>query len=149
MQELLKKYKTKADGIQILQDVQKKYGYISKLNLKAISEKLDIPYSHLYSIATFYKSFSLNKRGRYIIRICDGTACHLKGSTGLLEEIKERLDIEIGETTTDGLFTLETVACMGVCALAPVMVIGEKYYGNLDRSALAKIIETYIQESTQ
>lgn len=149
MQEILEKYKSQTDAIQVLQDVQKKFGYISKLNLKAISEKLDIPYSHLYSITTFYKSFSLKQRGQHIIRICDGTACHIKGSAGLLEEIKEKLGIGVGETTEDGLFTLETVACMGVCALAPVMVIGENYYGNLDRSSLVKIIEQYQQEAIE
>ncbi len=149
MEEILNRYNSKADAIQILQDVQKKFGYISKLNLKAISEKIKVPYSHLYSIATFYKSFSLQKRGRYIIRICDGTACHIKGSAGLLEEIREYLGIGIGETTEDGLFNLETVACMGVCALAPVMVIGEHYYGNLNRAQLKDILNQYQQEVTQ
>lgn len=146
MEEILKKYKDKADAIQILQDIQKKYGYISKENLNLVSSSISVPFAELYSIATFYKSFALEPKGRYIIRICDGTACHIKGSQSLLTEIEELLQIKPGETSKDGLFSLETVACMGVCALAPVMVIGENYYGNLDRSSLREIITEYLEK---
>lgn len=147
MQEILKKYSDKSDAIPILQDVQKKYGYISKLNLRQISSTLSVPYAEMYSIVTFYKSFYLSPRGKYIIRICDGTACHIKGSLSLLSEIKEILDISPSETTADRIFSLETVACMGVCALAPVMVIGDNYYGNLTRASLKKIINEYQAKS--
>ena len=143
---MLKKYQDKSDAIQILQDVQKKFGYISKDNLKQISKSISVPYAKLYSIVTFYKSFSLKPKGKFVIRICDGTACHIKGSQALLAEIKNTLGIIPGETTSDGKFSLETVACMGVCALAPVMVIGENYYGNLNRVKLKTIINEYITE---
>lgn len=143
MQEILSRYSNKSDAIQILQDVQKKFGYISKDYLSQISKAIDVPYAELYSIITFYKSFSLEPKGKHTIRVCDGTACHIKGSRELLEELKESLGIKPGETTKDRLFTLETVACMGVCALAPVIVIDGKYYGNLDRSKLKKIICEY------
>ena len=146
MQEILQNYSSKSDAIQILQDVQKKYGYISKENLLTISKSIKVPYAELYSIITFYKSFSLEKKGKHLIRMCDGTACHIKGSTDLIDIIKEKLAIEVGETTKDGKFTLETVACMGVCALAPVMVIDGKYYGNLERSSLIKILNDYSRE---
>ncbi len=149
MQKILKKYSDKSDAIQILQEVQKKYGYISKLNLRQISSTISVPYAEMYSIVTFYKSFSLSPRGKYIIRVCDGTACHIKGSLSLLSEIKEILDINPGETTSDKIFSLETVACMGVCALAPVMVIGDNYYGNLTRASLKKIIYEYQNKEKQ
>lgn len=149
MQEILKKYSDKSDAIPILQEVQKKYGYISKLNLRQISNTIAVPYAEMYSIATFYKSFFLSPRGKYIIRICDGTACHIKGSLSLLSEIKEILDISPGETTADRIFSLETVACMGVCALAPVMVIGDNYHGNLTRASLKKIITEYQEKEKQ
>ena len=149
MQKILKKYSDKSDAIQILQEVQKKYGYISKLNLRQISSTISVPYAEMYSIVTFYKSFSLSPRGKYIIRVCDGTACHIKGSLSLLSEIKEILEISPGETTADRIFSLETVACMGVCALAPVMVIGDNYYGNLTRASLKKIINEYQNKEKQ
>jgi len=146
MQEILQNYSSKSDAIQILQDVQKKYGYISKENLQIISKSIKVPYAELYAIITFYKSFSLEKKGKHLIRMCDGTACHIKGSTDLIDIVKEKLAIKVGETTKDGKFSLETVACMGVCALAPVMVIDGKYYGNLDRSSLLKILNDYSRE---
>jgi len=146
MQEILQNYTSKSDAIQILQDVQQKFGYISKDNLNIISKAIKVPYAELYAIITFYKSFSLEKKGEHLIRICDGTACHIQGSTDLIAIIKDKLGIEVGQTTEDGRFSLETVACMGVCALAPVMVIDGKYYGNLNRTSLIKILNDYCGE---
>lgn len=149
MQKILQKYNQKSDAIQILQDVQKKYGFVSKENLKLISSAISVPYAELYAIATFYKSFSLVPKGKHIIRICDGTACHIKGSLSLLSELHKILGIQPGDTTDDGIFSLETVACMGVCALAPVMVIDGEYYGNLTATTLRTIIAEYQSREEQ
>lgn len=142
MKEILEKYhKQPAEVIQALQEVQKKFGYISRENLRMLSDGLDVPYAYVYAVAGFYKSFSLEKRGKYIVTVCDGTACHIKGSGGLLEEVAGNLGLKPGETSDDELFTLETVGCLGVCALAPVVMINDQYYGNLTTVSLKKLLD--------
>jgi NADH-quinone oxidoreductase subunit E len=126
--------------IQALQDTQHTYGYISKDHLKWISREVGVPYSYTYSIATFYKAFSLQERGQYILKICDGTACHLKLSEDLLAELQQILGIEPGETTEDKVFTLESVNCLGACAMAPVISINDVLHGKLTRQKIRKII---------
>lgn len=126
--------------IQALQDTQNAYGYISKENLKLISRKVGVPYSYTYSIATFYKAFSLQERGKYILKVCDGTACHLKLSEDILDEIQQVLGIQLGETTEDKLFTIESVNCLGACAMAPVVSINDVLHGKLTRQKIRKII---------
>lgn len=128
--------------IQALQDVQRLHGYISKENLKEISRNFGIAYSYTYAIATFYKTFSLTERGKYLIKVCDGTACHLKSSENIVDEINSYLGIRTGETTSDQLFTLEQVNCLGACAMAPVISINEKIYGNLTRKKVREIIDS-------
>ena len=128
--------------IQALQDVQRLHGYISKEDLKEISRNLGIAYSYTYAIATFYKTFSLTERGKYLIKVCDGTACHLKSSDNIVDEINRYLGIGTGETTSDQLFSLEQVNCLGACAMAPVISINEKIYGNLTRKKVREIIDT-------
>jgi iron-hydrogenase subunit gamma len=135
--------------IQALQDTQKVYGYISKDNLKTISTHLGVPYSYTYAIATFYKSFSLRERGKYVIKVCDGTACHLKLSEDIVAEIKQHLSIGLGEMTQDKLFTLEQVNCLGACAMAPAMSINEKLYGKLTRKKVREIIDTLSRPESQ
>jgi NADH:ubiquinone oxidoreductase subunit E len=128
--------------IGVLQQIQKTYNYLPEEALRYVSERMDVRLSQIYAVATFYKAFSLEPKGRNIIRVCTGTACHLKGSIEILRELEKKLEVERGGTTRDMMFTLETVNCLGCCALSPVMTIGEEYYGNLDITQLDKIIES-------
>ena len=114
--------------ISVLQDINEEFNYLPENALRYVSEKLEIPLSQIYHVATFYTAFSLTPRGEHIIRVCQGTACHVRGASQVLDEIKRSLGIEDGETTEDMKFTLETVNCLGACALGPVVVIDEKYH---------------------
>ena len=135
--------------LSILQDLQKKYNYIPKEMLIELSEYLDMPLSKLYSMATFYKALSLTPKGKNIIKVCDGTACHIRSSKSLLDEIEKTLSIKPGETTKDGNFSLETVNCLGSCAIAPVMVINDKYYGKLTPAKVREILKEYGGENNE
>ena len=130
-------------ALAILQDMQRAFHYIPREGLDAAAEYLGCGLSELYSMATFYKALSLTPRGKHIIKVCDGTACHIRGSVTLLDALRRRLGIEPGETTKDGLFTLETVNCLGACAIAPVMLIGEEYYGSLTIEKLDAVLRLY------
>ena len=133
----------KRHSLAILQDLQRKFGYIPKEALVAVSVYLDIKLSALYSMATFFRALSLKPRGKHVIRVCDGTACHIRGSQVLLDALKRSLGLTPGETTEDGLFTLETVNCLGACALAPVMVVNEKYYPKVMPQQVDEILAVY------
>jgi len=128
-------------SLAVLQETQKEFGYISPNNLLAISSHLGVPVSEIFSIATFYKALSLTKKGKCIIKVCDGTACHIRGSVNVLEEIKRALKINEGETTPDGLFSIEIVNCVGSCAMAPVVICNTEYYGNVQTGKASEIIE--------
>ena len=117
--------------VMILQDIQQEFGYLPPFALERAASKLGISPSQVYNVATFYSSFSLTERGRHLIRICDGTACHLRGSVNIRGELKRQLGIGAGQTTSDKEFTLEEVACLGACALAPVMTIDSEYHGSM------------------
>ena len=134
----------KASLVMILQDIQDVYNYLPQPALLHASQRLGVSAAQLYNVATFYSTFSLTERGRHVIRVCDGTACHLRGSTNIREEISRRLGIGVGETTADEEFTLETVACLGACALAPVMTIGSKYYGKLTADKIEAILDRHM-----
>ena len=121
----------KAALISILQDVQDKYNYLPKDALKMVSELLCIPLIDVYCLATFYKSFSLTPRGKHLINVCLGTACHVRGAPRILDEIKRKLGIEEGGTTEDKEFSLESVNCLGACALGPVVVVDDVYHGQM------------------
>lgn len=129
--------------VMILQDVQDAYNYLPEPALDRVAERLDLGLSRVYNVATFYSSFSLIERGRHIIKVCDGTACHLRGGPALRDEVCRRLDIDVGETTRDRTFTLEVVACLGACALAPVMTVGSKYYGRMTLEKLRRALDYY------
>jgi len=129
--------------VMILQDVQEAYNYLPKESLTRVAGRLELPLSHVYRVATFYSSFSLEQRGRHLIRLCDGTACHLRGGMNLRDEISRELNIQPGQTTKDKTFSLETVACLGACALAPVMTIGSKYYGKLTPEKVKSILSAF------
>ena len=128
--------------IGILQDIQTKFNYLRQDTLMYLSEKLTIPLSQLYGVASFYNVFSLNPRGKNIIRVCMGTACHLKGSGNIAEAISRELNIDHDETTSDLLFTLEKVNCLGACALAPVVTVNNKYYGKMTINKMLDVIDT-------
>ena len=133
-------------SLAIMQDMQKKYNYIPREGMEELAEYLSCPLSSLYSMATFYKALSLKPKGRHIIKLCDGTACHIRGSQSLIDGIGRILGISGGETTEDGMFSLELVNCLGSCALAPVMVIDETYHGKVTVESLPGIIDSYRKE---
>lgn len=141
---IIKEYPAEARyTLAMMQDIQKEYNYIPRESMEMLAEYLDVHLSKLYSMATFYKALSLKPKGKYIIKVCDGTACHIRNSQGLIDEIESLLNIKPGETTEDGKFSLETVNCLGSCALAPVMVINEKYYGKMTVAKIKEILKEY------
>jgi len=144
IEKVVKEYQGKKGAIiPVLQEVQAILGYIPEIAIDYIAEKLEVSPSAIYGVVTFYAQFYLEPRGRYIIRTCRGTACHVKGGKAVLKAIQEKLGIDDGETTPDFKFTLETVACLGACALAPVVVINKNYYGNMNPQKILHILEQY------
>jgi NADH-quinone oxidoreductase subunit E len=117
--------------IAVLQDIQRKFHYLPPEALKETAGALGVPLSRVYSVATFYSAFSLEPRGEHTCRICMGTACHIKGAPMVLEQAEDQLGIKAGQTTPDLRYTLEVVNCVGACAMAPVVIIDDKYYGNV------------------
>ena len=131
------------DGlVPILQRVQDAYGYLPKPVLAAVSERTGIAASRIYGVATFYEQFHLEPHGRHTVRCCRGTACHVKGGPNIIKTLKRTLGIEPGETTEDMEFTFETVACLGACALAPVMVIDGTYYGKMSYRKVGLVLDS-------
>ncbi len=145
MDEILNKYARTASGslIPILQEVQKAEGLLTKKSIQEVGQYLDIPVSKIYSIATFYNQFRFKSLGKFHIKICRGTACHIEGSTTILKELEKSLAIKEDETTRDGVFSLEIVSCMGACSLAPVMAINGEYFSHLTTAKIHSIIEEY------
>ena len=142
--EIIKNYKNNDSWlVMILQDVQEKYNYLPVEAIKRVAEKLQIPLSRVFNVATFYSSLSLAERGKHVIKVCDGTACHLRGFTNLRDEITRKLGIKENETTEDKEFTLEVVACLGACALAPVMSIDNKCYGKINNEKVNETLDCY------
>jgi NADH-quinone oxidoreductase subunit E len=132
-----------ADLIPVLQDIQDEFNYLPKEDLKIVSGWLQVPLTQVYSVATFYKGFSLVPRGVHHVQVCRGTTCHLHGSTRLQEGVIRRLGIEPGQTTPDGQFSLETVKCVGKCGAAPALAVDEDYFGEVGVDAVTKILRTY------
>ncbi len=133
----------KGSLITVLQQVQEEYGYLSKEALLLISRRMSIPVAKVMGAASFYSQFRFEERGRVTVKVCQGTACHISGASKLLDVLEENLGIGRGETTEDKLFTLETVACLGCCSLAPVMMINETTYGRLTTNKVKRIIDDY------
>lgn len=133
----------KENLIMILQAIQAQYNYLPRPALAYLSEKIGVPLSRIYGVATFYSTFSLEPRGKNIISICLGTACHVRGAGKVLERIEDILHVKNGETTKDGLFTLESVRCIGCCSLGPVVKINEDVYGRIATENLSQILEHY------
>jgi NADH:ubiquinone oxidoreductase subunit E len=135
------------DGyIGMLQDVQKEFGYLRGDAMAYLSEKSEVPLARLFAVANFYNAFSLEPRGRNIIRVCMGTACHLRGGGRIADAVARELDIEHGETTKDLLFTLERVNCLGTCALAPVVTVNDKYHGQMTIGKTMNIVEQCVEQ---
>ncbi len=142
--EIIDRYNRKKVAlIGILQDIQAEYNYLPKEALLHIRESLNIPLTQVYGIASFYKSFSLKPRGKHIINVCLGTACHVRGAVRVLEEIERDLAIKSGQTTKDSMFTLETVNCLGACALGPLIVVDGQYYGKMTPGKVEKVLRNY------
>ncbi len=127
--------------IPVLQAAQNEFGYLPSEVLAAIAERLDVPLSQVYGVVTFYSQFYLNPRGKHIIRCCDGTACHVRGTPKIVEALENRLGIGAGETTPDHLFTLEVVYCLGSCALAPVVVVDGTVMGAVTPDRMLKVVD--------
>ena len=132
-----------ASVIPILQEIQLRYGYLSPESLSQAARYTRTPLSHLYGVATFYSQFRLNQPGKHVVRVCEGTACHVLGATEILDDLEERLGVKEGETTSDGLFTLEIVRCLGCCSLAPAMMIDSETYGRLTRKRLGEVLASF------
>ena len=136
--------------IPILQAVQAEYRYLPEKVLAFVATSLGIPPAQVFGVATFYAHFALHPKGKYVIHVCDGTACHVKGSERLEGYLREKLELREGESTTqDLLFTLETVSCLGACGLAPVMVINEKVYGQMTREKCEEVIDEIIEREEE
>ena len=129
--------------IQLLLDIQRELNWIPKEAITRINERLKIPVSQIYRVASFYTALSLKPRGRHLVRVCLGTACYVRGSPRILDSVERKLDIKAGDTTSDGKFTLETVNCLGCCALGPVVEIDGQYHGRLSSANIAKMLSSY------
>jgi len=138
---ILKKYSKKEDLIPALQEMQDTFGYLSEENLTILSDELNIPLVNVYGVATFYTMFRFKPKGKYLISVCRGTACHVHNSENLLEHLQRKLNIKTGETTKDNKFSLFSVNCIGACAKAPAIMINSDVYGNLDEQKINKILQ--------
>lgn len=142
--EILTKYSRRPDAlVSILHDVQKEAGYLSEEAITEIASGLDIPVSKVYGVATFYTLFSTKPKGQYIIRVCENAPCHVLGAKAIVEALEKELGIPMGGTTSDGKFTLEYTSCLGVCGVAPAIMINEAVYGNLTPERVPLILKEY------
>ena len=144
IKEIINKYGNKRENLlQILHDIQNQnpQNYISEENIKMLSKKMKISVSDIRGTASFYTMYSFYPRGKYIIRVCESPPCHILGAQTIFKAIETKLDIKEGETTKDGFFTLEGTSCLGVCSVAPAMMINDEVYGNLDEEKIGKILE--------
>jgi NADH:ubiquinone oxidoreductase subunit E len=147
--EIIEDYKTNREALlMIMQDISDMYNYVPPEVVPALVEKLGVKESLIYGVATFYKTISLEPRGKYIVNVCTGTACHVRGADKVMDALKEKLAIEEGQTTDDFLFTLEAVRCVGCCASGPVITVNQDTHGGLDRSSAVKVIEEYEQSDS-
>lgn len=147
---IIKKHsQEKKSLIAVLQDIQANFNYLPQEALIMISSTLKIPLIDIINVATFYNAFSLTPRGKHIITICLGTACHVREAPKILDEFKRKLDIDVEETTEDNLFTLETVNCLGACALGPIVVIDGEYYGQMKIRKVDKLIKKFRPEKRE
>ena len=143
LKEILEKYTNSKDNlITILNEVQMKYGYIPLLAQTKISEYLQIPMAEIYGVITFYSRFTLKPKGKYAISVCLGTACFVKGSEKIMERLKQRLNIQEGETTPDGKFSIDATRCVGACGIAPVFTVNGEVYGKATVKKLDEVLDS-------
>ena len=148
--QIVKKHRgDKSALIAVLQDIQETFNYLPKEALKVAGKTLGIPFSRVYEVATFYNAFSLKPRGEHIVKICMGTACHVRGAASIQDKMERCLCIKPGETTPDNKFSLETVNCVGACALGPVVVIDSEYHGQMTMNKVDKVIGKLKGEGAQ
>lgn len=142
LQSILGRYRDQPDAlIAVLEDMQHVYGYLPERELRFVARELCLPLAQVYGVATFYNLFQLAPPGRYCVRVCVGTACHVNRSAELLTQLKQYLAVAENQTTPDGIFTLQTVACMGACSLAPVVAIGDEVHGRMTADKVADELE--------
>ena len=134
--------------IAVLQEIENSYGYLPAWTLRQVSEKLEVPLIQVYGVASFYDAFHLTPRGKHLIRVCLGTACYLRGSTRVLEALERELGIKDGETTPDLEFSIQSVRCLGACALAPVMIIDERYFDKIIPTKINSVLKR-VQEKNE
>ena len=143
-EKIIQRYrKKKGILIPLLQDIQAIYGYVPQESIELISKELSIYPVEIYGILTFYAQFYLTSRGKYIIRVCQGTACHVMGGKRILDYLSDKLGIKEGETTKDGIFSLERVACLGCCGMAPVVAINNDFYGRSTIQRVNRLLDKY------
>ncbi|MGD8283138.1 MAG: NAD(P)H-dependent oxidoreductase subunit E [Desulfobacterales bacterium] len=141
---IINSYKSNPEALlMIMQDIGDIYNYVPPEVIPLLVEKLGVKESLIYSVATFYKTISLEPRGKYIVSVCTGTACHVRGAEKIMDALQNRLDVKEGQTSRDGLFTLEAVRCIGCCASGPVITVNQDTHGGLDRSSALKVIDDY------
>ena len=142
--EIVDKYQC-APGqlVSILQDIQTEYNHLPREAIVAVSRDLEIPLPRVYSVATFFRAFSLKPRGKHTVKICLGTACHVRGAVRVLDRLEQELGVSQGETTKDMGFTLETVNCVGACALGPLVIIDEEYSGQMEPDKVIPLLKGY------
>jgi len=133
--------------IAVLHKAQSLYGYLPKDVIDLVAEEMGIPTAHIWGVATFYHYFDLEPRGKHLVSICLGTACYVKGAAQIVETLKQQLKVNMGETSEDGLFTLQPARCLGACGLAPVVMIDDKIYGELTPKKMTDILNTYRKET--
>ena len=148
LRKVLKRHGTdRSDLIPIIQDAQDGIGYLPEDVLRDVAEHLNIPEAQVYGVVTFYAQFYLTPQGKHRVRVCRGTACHVRGSGRIRELVESKLGIKEGDTTDDRLFTYETVACVGCCALSPVMMIDDKYFGRITAEKAEAVLDDYIAQA--
>ena len=147
MKNILEKYNNdKSNLIQILNEVQEKFGYIPEFAQAEIADYLDIERAEVYGVVTFYSRFTLKPKGKYSVSVCLGTACFVKGSEKLLDKAKEILKIDEGQTTADGNFSIDSTRCIGACGLAPVFTVNEEVYGKATPETMEKVLKEYMEK---
>ncbi len=144
VEDIIEEYsRDKESLLMIMQDINGLYNFVPPECIPVLAEKLDVPLSLIYSVATFYSTISLEPRGKYIVNVCTGTACHVRGAEKIIDALEDQLEIKTDETTEDGLFTIETVRCLGCCASGPVITVNKDMHGGLDRTSVLNIIDDY------
>lgn len=141
---IIRKYNSdRSQLVSILQDIQTEYNYLPLQALEKVSKKMNIPLSQIYAMATFFRAFSLKERGKHIVNVCLGTACHVRGGELILDTLQRQLNVKPGETTSDLRFTLDSVNCMGCCATGPVVKIDDEYFGHMTNDKVETMLSKY------